>query len=63
MFRTIKAIGAIVTTLNLEFLIVDILKEQRNPTSIIFKKITFYRANRSSKCQGFEVNLGTENVQ
>ena len=37
------------TALNLEFLIADILKEQRNSTSTTFKKMVFYRVNKLSK--------------
>jgi len=44
-----KAIGAMVTALNFEFLIADILEEQRNLASITFKKMVSYRANRLSK--------------
>ncbi len=47
--RTMKAIGAIVTALNFEFIMADILKEQRNPTSITFKKMASYEVNRPSK--------------
>jgi len=38
-----------VTALNLEFLIVDILKEQKNPASTTFKRTFVYKANRPSK--------------
>src|SRR6266566_1123168 len=44
-----KAIKASVTTLNLEFLMADILKEQRNPTSTTSKRTFVHRANRPSK--------------
>ncbi len=44
-----KAIRATVTALNLEFLIADILKEQRNPAFTTFKKMASYRANKPSK--------------
>src|SRR6266699_3815450 len=44
-----KAIGAMVTALNFEFLIADILEEQRNLASITFKKMVSYRANRLSR--------------
>ena len=37
------------TALNLEFLIADILKEQRNPASTTFKKMASYKVNRPSK--------------
>jgi len=37
------------TALNFEFLIADILKEQRNPASTTFKKMASYKANRPSK--------------
>ncbi len=45
----IRAIKASVTTLNLKFLIADILKEQRNPTSTTFKKTYVHKANRTPK--------------
>src|SRR6266699_4753483 len=44
--RTIKTS---VTTLNLKFLIADILKEQRNPTSTTSKRSFVHRANRPFK--------------
>ncbi len=44
-----RAIGTSITTLNLEFLIADILKEQKNPISITSKRTCVYRANRTSK--------------
>ncbi len=44
-----KAIGASITALNLEFLIADILKEQKNPTSTTSKRTYVYRANRTPK--------------
>ena len=44
--RTMRAIGVLVTALNLEFLIADILEEQRNPTSITSKRTYVHRANR-----------------
>src|SRR6266566_10126823 len=44
-----RAIGASVTALNLEFLIADILKKQRNPASTTSKKTYVHRANRTSK--------------
>jgi len=37
------------TALNLEFLIADILEEQRNPAFTTFKKMTFYRVNKPFK--------------
>ncbi len=48
-FRTIKAIGASVTILNLEFLIADILKEQRNLAFTTSKRTYVYKANRTPK--------------
>ncbi len=47
--RTMRTIGASVTALNLEFLIADILEEQRNPTSTTSKRTYVYRANRTPK--------------
>ena len=44
-----RIIRVIVTALNFEFLIADILEEQRNPTSTTFKKMASYRANKSSR--------------
>ncbi|SRR6266699_2118437 len=44
-----KTIRTSVTTLNLEFLITDILKKQKNPTSITSKRTYVYRANRTPK--------------
>ena len=44
-----KVIRVTITALNLEFLIADILKEQRNPAFTTFKKMAFYKANRPSK--------------
>src|SRR6266699_3261595 len=44
-----RVVRVSVTTLNLEFLIVDILKKQRNPASTTFKRMFVYRANRLSK--------------
>ena len=44
-----RVVGASVITLNLEFLMADILEEQRNPASIIFKRTFVYRANRLSR--------------
>src|SRR6266566_4033007 len=44
-----RAIGVLVTTLNLEFLIADILEEQKNPTSITSKRTFVHKANRPSK--------------
>ena len=44
-----KAIRATVTALNLEFLMADILEEQRNPASTTFKKMAFYRVNKPFK--------------
>ncbi len=44
-----RVIGASVTALNLEFLMVDILKEQRNPASTISKRTYVHRANRTPK--------------
>src|SRR6266699_6379669 len=44
-----KAIRVIITALNFEFLIADILEKQRNPTFTTFKKMAFYRANRPSR--------------
>ncbi|SRR6266699_1532828 len=44
-----KAIKASVITLNLKFLIADILEEQRNPTSTTSKRIYVYKANRTPK--------------
>ena len=41
------------TALNFEFLIADILEEQKNPASTTFKKMASYKANRlfkGSKC-------------
>ena len=37
------------TPLNLEFLIADILKEQKNPTSTTFKKMASYKTNKPFK--------------
>src|SRR6266566_2032832 len=47
--KTMRAIGASVTALNLEFLIADILKEQRNPASTTSKRTYIHRANRPPK--------------
>ena len=50
------------TALNLEFLIADILEEQRNPVFTTFKKMAFYRANRLFKdfiCQ----NKGLKRIE
>jgi len=44
-----RAIKASIAALNLEFLITDILKEQRNPTSTTFKRTFVHRANRLFK--------------
>src|SRR6266566_3376913 len=44
-----RAIRASITALNLEFLIADILKEQRNPASTTSKRIYVHRVNRTSK--------------
>ncbi len=44
-----RAIGASITALNLEFLIADILEEQRNPVFITFKRTYVYRVNRTSR--------------
>ena len=44
--RTMKAIGASVTALNLEFLMADILEEQRNPASTTSKRTYIHRANK-----------------
>ena len=44
-----RAIGASVTDLNLEFLMTDILEEQRNPVSTTSKRTYVYRANRTPK--------------
>src|SRR6266699_3983334 len=44
--RTIKTS---VTTLNLKFLITDILEEQKNPASTTSKRTYVHRANRPSK--------------
>ncbi len=44
-----KTIEVSITTLNLKFLITDILKEQKNPTSTISKRIYVYKANRTLK--------------
>ncbi len=44
-----RTIGTFVTALNLEFLIADILKEQRNPTSTISKRTYVHKANRTLK--------------
>ncbi len=44
-----KAVGTSVTTLNLEFLITDILEEQRNLASTTSKRTFVHRANRSSR--------------
>ena len=44
--RTMRAVGATVTALNLEFLMADILEEQRNPASTTSKKMV-HRAKRS----------------
>ncbi len=41
-----RAVEASVTALNLEFLMADILEEQRNPASITSKRTFVYRANR-----------------
>jgi len=60
--RTMKAIGASVTALNLEFLIADILEKQRNPTSITSKRMYVHRANRPLKdpiCQ----NKGPKRIE
>ncbi len=38
-----------VTALNLKFFIADILEEQRNPTSITFKRTFVHRVNKSSR--------------
>ncbi len=44
-----KAIGASITALNLEFLMADILEEQRNLASTISKRTYIHRANRTLK--------------
>ncbi len=44
-----KTIRTTITTLNLKFLIADILEKQRNPASTTFKKMASYKANRPSK--------------
>src|SRR6266699_5121374 len=44
-----KAIKASVITLNLKFLIADILEEQRNPTSTTSKRTYVHKANRTPK--------------
>src|SRR6266566_3972647 len=44
-----KAVGASVIALNLEFLITDILEEQRNPAFTTSKRTFVHRANRPSK--------------
>ncbi len=44
-----KAIGVMVTALNFKFLMADILEKQKNPASITFKKMAFYRVNRPFK--------------
>ncbi len=44
-----RAIEASVTALNLEFLIADILEEQRNLASITSKRTYVHRVNRPSK--------------
>src|SRR6266699_1563537 len=48
-FRTMKAIKTSIIILNLKFLIADILKEQRNPTSTTSKRTFVHRANRPFK--------------
>ncbi len=44
-----RVIRTSVTTLNLKFLITDILKEQRNPASTTSKRTYVHRANRPPK--------------
>ncbi len=44
-----KVIRPSITALNLEFFIADILEEQRNPVSIIFKKKYVYKINQTLK--------------
>ncbi len=41
-----RVVEALVIALNLEFLMADILEEQRNPASTISKRTFVYRANR-----------------
>ena len=57
-----KVIRATVTTLNLEFLIADILKEQRNPASTTFKKMASYRANKPFK-DPIHQNKGSKRIE
>src|SRR6266566_6349303 len=45
-FRTMRVIGALITALNLEFFMADILEEQRNLASITSKRMYVHRANR-----------------
>jgi len=47
--RTMRAVRASVTALNLEFLMADILEEQKNPASTTSKRTFVHRANRPSK--------------
>ncbi len=44
-----RVIRVSITALNLEFLIADILKEQRNPISTTSKRTYVYKANRTPK--------------
>ncbi len=44
-----KIIETSVIALNLEFLIADILEEQRNPTSTTSKRTYVHKVNRTSK--------------
>ncbi len=44
-----RAIRASITALNLEFLIADILEEQRNPASTTCKRTYVHKANRPPK--------------
>src|SRR6266566_1783878 len=48
-FRTMRAIGASVTALNLEFFMADILKEQRNLAFTTSKRTYVHKANRTFK--------------
>ncbi len=57
-----RVIGTSVIVLNLEFLIADILEEQRNLTFTIFKRMYVYRVSRFSRdpiCQ----NKGVKHIE
>ena len=57
-----RIIRATVTALNFEFLMADILKEQRNPAFTTFKKMASYRANRPFKDLTYQ-NKGLKRIE